>query len=547
MRALVVDEDSVSARLAGALLEDLGFEVLAADDAEHGLRLLEDPELSLVLVDRDAPGIGGVEFCRRVRREIASRYVYLIVVSARCTGASPIEAMEAGADDHVCKPLSPQELGVRVGTAHRVLRLERELESRNRRLVEACDRLMAELVRTVADLDAASRLQQKRLPRAGRFGEVGACGFLRPAAYNAGDVYDHFELDERLFCFYVADVVGHGTTAAMTSHSIRHLMRAGGQGLCARNLERTGSADEMVLRTMEDLNRQFYIDEDDNQWFTMVLGVLDRRTGDVTVCLGGHPPAIHVSRADGAVARLGSHGFSVAMFERASFALERRRMAPGDRLAVYSDGLLECLTEDGEAAATRIVERELVESLALPFDELSRRIADGLLSLERRARASDDVTLLVLEYRPAPSRRVALDVACDLAELARAERAAEALLETSGASAERVGAIVLALSEALCNVIRHGGVQRAGPPIRLEMSLSEERFRVDVIDRGPAMPEPVRRRVAERSAALPEVSADDVEALPTSGLGLGIVLSTVSDVDYVAGVDGNRLVLGFAL
>ena len=544
MDVLVIDDDPVSAQLAAALVEDLGFGVIRADGAEPGLRLLEESGASIALVDWEMPGTSGIEFCRRVRRRFTSRYVYLIVVSGHYGRDALTEAMESGADDYISKPLRPHELGVRIGTAYRVVALERELASKNRRLAQAYDQLMAELARTTADLDAASRLQQKRLPRSGRFGEVGACGFLRPATYNAGDVYDYFELTEDLFCFYVADVVGHGTTAAMTSHSVRHLMRAGEDGLCHRNLERTGSPDEMVLRTMEDLNRHFYIDEDDNQWFTMILGVVDQRTGVVTVCQGGHPPAIRVARADGSTERVGRAGFSVAMFERARFELDRRTLDPGDRLAVYSDGLLEGLSDRGDAAATEIVERELVRSLELPFDELASQVSGRVFSLGAGDGAADDVTLVVLEYRPTEARSASLDIACELGELERVERAVESLLEGSGASSARAGAIALALSEAVCNVIRHGGAECS---IRVDMTCSADRLRADILDRGPGMPEAVRRRVAAREVALPAVSGGDVEGLPVSGMGLGIILSTVTDVDYVAGVDGNRLILSFEL
>lgn len=547
MEVLILDDDPQSAQLAGTLLENLDYEVLWADDAEAGLRLLETSSAALVLVDWDVPGGGGLEFCRRVRRRITTRYVYLIVVFEDHDGETLIEAVEDDADDYVHKPLRPHELHARVGTARRIVTLERNLAQRNARLSEAYDQLMVELSSTVADLDAASRLQQKRLPRTGRFGDIGACGFLQPAMYNAGDVYDYFELGDDLFCFYVADVVGHGATAAMTSHSVRHLMRAGEGGLCHRNLERTGSPDEMVLRTMHDLNRQFYIDEDDGQWFTMILGVLDRRTGVATVCLGGHPPAIHVSCTDGSAVRVGRSGFSVAMFERARFELDRCTLAPGDRLAVYSDGLLDSVSDLGEVVATDVVERELTRSLELSFDELASQVSNRMFSLDRRKRAADDITLAVIEYRPVEVRTVTLDVVCELGELERVERAVELLLAGTAVDGTRAGAIVLAMSEALCNVIRHGGAERSEPSIRVELICSADRLRADIVDRGPAMPEPVRRRVTTGDVALPEVRADDVESLPVSGLGLGIVLSTVTEVDYVAGVDGNRLILSFAL
>ena len=541
MEVLVIDAQPASAERTAEMVRGLGHDAVLADDAASGLRLLDASWGSLVLVDRDLPGTSAAEFCRRVRERYDARYIYLVVMCARHDADATAEAIEAGADDCVGKPPRPHELRLRSGTARRVVTLEHELEARNRSLVRAHERLSAELAHATTDLVAASRLQRSRLPRPGRHGNVRAWGFLHAAAYNAGDAFDFFELAPGLFCFYAIDVVGHGTSAAMTSYAVRHLMHGDDDGLVRRNLERCASIDETLARTMSDLNRTFHVD-DDHQWFTMLLGIVEQDGGRVTLCQAGHPPAARVARATGRVELIGAGGLPVAMFEDAAFVPVHGRLAPGDRLAVYSDGLLDALTGRGEAAATRRLTIGLSRAAALPFDALTELVGERVLGPERRAAASDDISLVLLEFRPGTERR--LEIRPELAELEAVERAVEAMLGEAGVARARADAIALAVSEALCNTIAHGG---CAAPIGVRLGCSADRFDAEIADRGAAMPAAVRRRLAERDVAMPARAPGDVEALPERGFGLAILLSTATDVDYRAAPAGNRLALSFAL
>jgi two-component system, OmpR family, response regulator len=115
---VVEDDDATRTFLADNLTAD-GFDLLVADCARDGLRLLETKFPDLVLVDLSLPDASGFELVRRVREAdgIASRVdprTPLVVVSGRTSELDRIRGFDRGCDDYVCKPFSYPELRGRV-------------------------------------------------------------------------------------------------------------------------------------------------------------------------------------------------------------------------------------------------------------------------------------------------------------------------------------------------------------------------------------------------------------------------------------------------
>ena len=82
-RVLVVDDDARNRRLLEALLAPEGYEIAHAASGEEALaRISGDPELALVLLDLAMPGLGGIETCRRVRRELGLVDLPIVFVTA---------------------------------------------------------------------------------------------------------------------------------------------------------------------------------------------------------------------------------------------------------------------------------------------------------------------------------------------------------------------------------------------------------------------------------------------------------------------------------
>ncbi len=110
---IVEDEEAIRAMIALAL-EQAGFEVDEADDANLAWNKVNDRLPDLVLLDWMLPGVSGVEFARRMRREEMTREIPIIMLTARTEEHDKIRGLDAGADDYITKPFSPKEMMARI-------------------------------------------------------------------------------------------------------------------------------------------------------------------------------------------------------------------------------------------------------------------------------------------------------------------------------------------------------------------------------------------------------------------------------------------------
>jgi DNA-binding response OmpR family regulator len=111
---LVADDDPDILALVTFRLERAGYDVVAAQDGEEALRLAVEHAPDLAILDVMMPKLDGYEVTARLRQRDATRRMPVILLTARVQEADIARGFEAGADDYVKKPFSPQELGARV-------------------------------------------------------------------------------------------------------------------------------------------------------------------------------------------------------------------------------------------------------------------------------------------------------------------------------------------------------------------------------------------------------------------------------------------------
>jgi DNA-binding response OmpR family regulator len=137
MKVLIADDSRLSRRLLAASLTKWQFEVVEAANGAEAWQLFEREPFPLVLTDWMMPEVDGLELVRRIRAAELPGYVYIILLTARTEKQDLVQAMEAGADDFLAKPIDQDELRVRVREGERIVRLERKLADQNRQLREA--------------------------------------------------------------------------------------------------------------------------------------------------------------------------------------------------------------------------------------------------------------------------------------------------------------------------------------------------------------------------------------------------------------------------
>jgi DNA-binding response OmpR family regulator len=113
-RIIAIEDEPDILEIVRYNLEKEGYEFLGETDGEEGLNLVRRELPDLVLLDVMLPGIDGLEICRRLKYEAATREIPVIMVTAKSEESDIVLGLEVGADDYLSKPFGPRELVARV-------------------------------------------------------------------------------------------------------------------------------------------------------------------------------------------------------------------------------------------------------------------------------------------------------------------------------------------------------------------------------------------------------------------------------------------------
>lgn len=235
------------------------------------------------------------------------------------------------------------------------------------------------------DLNFAKRLQQRLLPRTGRTPAGGAVyAKYLPCERLGGDIFDLFEIDRDRTGFFMADVSGHGIRSSMMTLFIRQTLRSLGGG---------ASDPLFALRTLR--NRYLELRPENDQYITLVFGVVDRSAKELRLAGGGHnAPPVVLNRQG--VRKLSLKGLPICVldfpdgFESLSMAYE-----PGDRLVLGTDGLLEARGPEGAFYGGRLLEYVLRHRHE-PVADLGDGLIRDVLAFSE-GRIDDDMALMIME------------------------------------------------------------------------------------------------------------------------------------------------------
>ncbi|MGH2541186.1 MAG: response regulator transcription factor, partial [Ardenticatenaceae bacterium] len=134
MRVLVIDDDDALREVLCAALEDIGHDVLAAENGQQAWQLLGENHVQLVITDWVMPTVDGLELVQRIRDGSFPRYIYIIILTARNSQSDIVVGLQSGADDYLTKPFDLHELQARVAIGERLLRSEARQRRAVRRL-----------------------------------------------------------------------------------------------------------------------------------------------------------------------------------------------------------------------------------------------------------------------------------------------------------------------------------------------------------------------------------------------------------------------------
>ena len=248
--------------------------------------------------------------------------------------------------------------------------------------------------RVTGELEAARRIQMGILPtrESALVDErrVEIFAYMKAAREVGGDLYDFFSLPNEKFFVMEGDVSGKGLPAAMFMAVSKAVAKS-----CAL---RMGDGAAEMMRTF---NLEISRENPEQMFVTMVVLVIDLRTGEVEYCNAGHEPPVLVRRSGGTVILDDAGGPPLCVADDYPYEAARARLEPLDVLALASDGLTEAMNRD-QALYGRARLKALLESperRGVDLTVLGNEILAGVKRFEGSAEPTDDQTLVLVSWR----------------------------------------------------------------------------------------------------------------------------------------------------
>jgi sigma-B regulation protein RsbU (phosphoserine phosphatase) len=236
------------------------------------------------------------------------------------------------------------------------------------------------------ELNLARTIQQSLLPKALPLkGWMQACGSSLACREVGGDYFDVTEVNPRCWSAVVADVSGKGVSSALLASLL--------QGA----LITVTDEPESLKPRMERLNRFLY-DRTGGEKYATVFHCLIHSYGRFQYINAAHCPAMLV-RPSGRLSDLDATGMPVGLVEGAEFTLADGTLFSGDKLVIYSDGVTESQSAQGEFFGKKRLHDLLVEHAAESCTAIHDAIQEAVTAFAEGALQSDDITVLVLEFR----------------------------------------------------------------------------------------------------------------------------------------------------
>ena len=232
------------------------------------------------------------------------------------------------------------------------------------------------------ELQIAQRIQRAILPHAfppSPHFRVAAC--YQPMRVVAGDFYDYLQPTSTEAGLLIADVSGHGVPAALIASMVK---------VVAASLSPMAGDPAKVLHRM-NAELQGNVE---NQFVTAAYAYLNADTGELRYGAAAHPPLLLLR--DGTVQAIEENGLLLGAFDFAQYTSRTIPLRTGDRIVLYTDGLLEGTNAAGEEFGPERLAATLLGSRGLEPSECAERAVEAVQQWS--ASQTDDLTVLVCDY-----------------------------------------------------------------------------------------------------------------------------------------------------
>ena len=260
--------------------------------------------------------------------------------------------------------------------------LKREIEERKRAEYE-----LKEKQRQIEkDLNVAAKIQKSLIPEfSPNLGTIRIAWLFEPCVQVGGDIFNFYYPNENQISFYMLDACGHGVSAALIAAAASQFLH--------NPYETDISRPDVVLNR---LDRVFPFERFES-FFTISYVNIDYTKGRLTYSNAGHPPPI-LLHADGGLEILDYRGPIIGLGNGKPFGQDEKRLEPGDKIILYTDGILDHINGKGERFGKKRLYEAVQKNSRQAIEQMVEFIRSMLFNFANAEQSKDDISVLMIEY-----------------------------------------------------------------------------------------------------------------------------------------------------
>ncbi len=370
---LIVDDKPANLRLLTQVLARQGYRVRAATSGKHALESVRVSPPNLILLDIKMPEMNGFEVCENLKAGEQTQDIPVIFISALDDVQEKVRGFRVGGVDYITKPFQVEEVLARVETHLGLRRMQKQLQDNNQRMAR--------------ELQLAALTQANFMPRnlpQEEDWEMSAS--LIPARETSGDFYDVFRLPGGLLGILVADVVDKGVSAALFMVLAWSLIRESTE-------QNPKDPEQIFFQVNQRLNSML----EHSFFVTIILGILNPKTGMLKYSNAGHPPA-WLCRKGGEIDTLGSTGIPLGISEDQTWIQSAVHFHSGDSLVLYTDGIIEACDQRENFYGMERLKACIQEHSSDQVTDIEQAILADVKTFLGGEPPQDDVALMIVKY-----------------------------------------------------------------------------------------------------------------------------------------------------
>lgn len=375
---LIVDDININRVVLSRLIISKlpSIKIITACSAFEAENILKKSQVDLIILDIMMPEKDGLQFLEELKESQNYSEIPVIMCSALEEGEYLRRALEIGAVDYFTKPLKEDEINISLP-----LKIKNYINyyKQGREIRQFYDKINE-------DLRIANSIQKSLVSEYDDCKRANMWGKYIPCQEIGGDMYCFSDSKDTVW-FMIADIVGHGVSAALVSITIKYLfMNALGESVSPKEV--TNIINKEMCTTFQDVL---------GIYASAFIGKISN--GKITYVNAGHPSPIFLRQESETNLFVDGSGFLLGINENAKYAENEFSIQKGDKILLFTDGLYEKEGSHGYSDLELVL--DIVNS-SMEFKNNPKKLIDVLITKFdgiKGITATDDIAVMLIEYK----------------------------------------------------------------------------------------------------------------------------------------------------